>query len=512
MNYWIYIQCFICLSICLYLKGDTKMTQICLTSSASLTGLSTTLAVPQLVRRKPSGRYTVRYRQRGSMIPMLSLGLKTTNRNEAINRMTTITEAAKLFLLDNPKATPKEFNERLKDVAEALLTDDARSYWSHEGDIDTLGDLTGALRSLSLGQLSVAHQVAIRNALEVLQAGSERVQHGDPSALIGVLEGLKGLKDDGDIANNVITNSKDPKATWASIVEDCLAEKRLTIRESSVKDLESSLRTVSKYILESDFMSRQVWLSVRDAMLADGLAISSVNKFLTKARMVIEYALMNQKVPLGRNPIERIKMREPQGKRKAFSEEQLKALVVASRHLMEPHRRSLVALGAITGARIGELVQLTPSDVVTIDGTVYIDINDNDAKTLKNANSKRLVPLCDGLYGFSLADFMEDVKSLTSTDSTASTTSTICKVTRDRASKWFNEEFVKATLGDVEGLVFHSFRHAMATQCKAHGVSEVDAGSILGHKSQSITYGLYGKGQALGRLKGAMETLKDGHS
>lgn len=473
--------------------------------------LALSLARPQLVRRCVSGRYTVRYRLRGVNIPLVSLSLRTANRREALLSMNMISDAARLFLLDKPDATPAELNARLKEVAETLLTDAASDYWSSNGSIDHLGDLTGALRSLSLQRLTMEQQIALSGALKVIQAAEQRVHCGDPQPLIDVITSTASTAISTEIKQSVVS-------LWSSLVDDCITEKRLTLKESSVKDLVSSLRTITAFIPESatghtlgdaskasdDILSRPMWLKVRDDMVNAGLAVGTINKCLTKASMVIEYALLNRKLTTGSNPIKRMKLKAVETNRKPFSAAQLASLGLALRNIKEPHRRSLVGLGLVTGARIGELVQLRPSDVVTIDGVVYIDINDNDGKSLKNANSKRLVPLTDGLYGFSLPTFLEDVK--TAEDASQ----TLCKVTRDSASKWFNEVFVSTVLGDAShssGLTFHSLRHSMATECKAAGVSEIDAGSILGHKAQSITYGLYGKTQALGRLVKALGRL-----
>lgn len=453
----------------------------------------------------------MRYRLKGSTVPLVSLSLITTNRSEAIDRMNELSNAAKYFLLDDPTASPELLNAHLKSIAESLLMDDARAYWSHDGSVDTLGDLTGHLRTLALGSLNVDQHKALLKALEVVSAANERVSTGNAKPLVDLIDSLGAplgapvsiLNDSPEGQPTSFHAGAPSLASWETLVNDCIAEKQLTLREASIKDLTSSLRTVSKFLAESnDYMSRPVWLSVRDAMASDGLSPVTINKCLTKASMVISYALMNGQVT-GRNPIERMKLKAPEGNRKPFSEAQLNTLGNALGDLKEPHRRSLVALGLLTGARIGELVQVTPSDVVTIDGQVFLDINDDGDKTLKNANSKRLVPLIDGLYGVSMGQLMEDVKHAEEAGQT------LCKVTRDSASKWFNEVFVKATLADhEEGLVFHSLRHSMATQCKARGVSEVDAGSILGHKAQSITYGLYGKTQALGRLVDALKLLK----
>ncbi|MCV5950046.1 integrase, partial [Escherichia coli] len=49
-------------------------------------------------------------------------------------------------------------------------------------------------------------------------------------------------------------------------------------------------------------------------------------------------------------------------------------------------------------------------------------------------------------------------------------------------------------------------RHWLATRMKERGVNLVDAQGILGHSSQSITYDLYGKGHAVGRLAEVLKT------
>ncbi len=74
-------------------------------------------------------------------------------------------------------------------------------------------------------------------------------------------------------------------------------------------------------------------------------------------------------------------------------------------------KRWALSLGVLTGARIGEIYQLTQGDVKQVEGITVIDINkDEQDKTLKNDFSVRQVPLVDGAYGFSLAAFLEWVE------------------------------------------------------------------------------------------------------
>ncbi|MEQ9745855.1 tyrosine-type recombinase/integrase [Pectobacterium actinidiae] len=55
-----------------------------------------------------------------------------------------------------------------------------------------------------------------------------------------------------------------------------------------------------------------------------------------------------------------------------------------------------------------------------------------------------------------------------------------------------------------EDVYLHSLRHSLTGKLKAAGVPLTDAQGILGHRSQSITYDLYGKGHVIGRLNDAL--------
>ena len=54
--------------------------------------------------------------------------------------------------------------------------------------------------------------------------------------------------------------------------------------------------------------------------------------------------------------------------------------------------------------------------------------------------------------------------------------------------KWFPEIGVKTSKKS-----FHSLRHTFANELKQSGVNEQVASELIGHATQSITYGRYGK-------------------
>ncbi|HCS3213154.1 TPA: integrase, partial [Shigella flexneri] len=309
---------------------DTRLTQINLLS----------VAKPQLVRRA-NGRYTIRFRLKGQTTPFLSVSTRSTDRRVATMRQRELAATAKAFMLDRPEVSLQELTEHLRSMAEQFLTDASDDYWNGL-EVATLVDEKSNLKELAATQaLSLDQQKGIRLALEVLTAAQQRVDTGDTSGLIKLIDD-NNLTDDstiGDstsILNNeqgdrpaVFTQERQSSVVFSSLVSSLLAEKVQTLKTSSYKDLSSSLNTVSRFLPEDmDLMSRSGWLAVRDSMLASEVRPSTINKLLTKAKMCLDYGLMNGQLE-GRNPIERMKLtKDIDSKRRAFTDEEPERLLV----------------------------------------------------------------------------------------------------------------------------------------------------------------------------------------
>ncbi|WP_332461059.1 site-specific integrase [Escherichia coli] len=492
---------------------DTRLTQINLLS----------VAKPQLVRRA-NGRYTIRFRLKGQTTPFLSVSTRSTDRRVATMRQRELAATAKAFMLDRPEVSLQELTEHLRSMAEQFLTDASDDYWNGL-EVATLVDEKSNLKELAATQaLSLDQQKGIRLALEVLTAAQQRVDTGDTSGLIKLIDD-NNLTDDstiGDstsILNNeqgdrpaVFTQERQSSVVFSSLVSSLLAEKVHTLKTSSYKDLSSSLNTVSRFLPEDmDLMSRSGWLAVRDSMLASEVRPSTINKLLTKAKMCLDYGLMNGQLE-GRNPIERMKLtKDIDSKRRAFTDEELERLLVRveseyqftrhTAHTTSEARRWASLVSVVTGARSAEVCHLTKRDIVTLDnGLVCIDINeDGDGKSVKNKHSVRLVPLTDGACGLDLKSFLEWVDMQPDEGP-------LFGMTPSAYSSWFNSRVLTEALGDSQDVSLHSLRHWLATRMKERGVNLVDAQGILGHSSQSITYDLYGKGHAVQRLAEVLKT------
>ncbi|ENJ2841880.1 site-specific integrase [Escherichia coli] len=513
---------------------DTRLTQTTPCSHSQINLLS--VAKPQLVRRA-NGRYTIRFRLKGQTIPFLSVSTRSTDRRVATMRQRELAATAKSFMLDRPDVSLQELTEHLRSMAEQFLTDASDDYWNGL-EVATLVDEKSNLKELAATQaLSLDQQKGIRLALEVLTAAQQRVDTGDTSSLIKLIGGGVSQLTDGDdnnltnnsticdstlilrneqgVSTEVFTQERQPEVaicSFSELVSSLLAEKVQTLKSSSYKDLSSSLNTVSRFLPEDmDLMSRSEWLAVRDAMLASEVRPSTINKLLTKAKMCLDYGLMNGQLE-GRNPIERMKLtKDTDSKRRAFTDEELERLLVRveseyqftrhTAHTTSEARRWASLVSVVTGARSAEVCHLTKRDVVTLDnGLVCIDINeDGDGKSVKNKHSVRLVPLTDGACGLDLKSFLEWVDMQPDEGP-------LFGMTPSAYSSWFNSRVLTEALPDAENVSLHSLRHWLATRMKERGVNLVDAQGILGHSSQSITYDLYGKGHAVGRLADVLKT------
>ncbi|MFY2164551.1 site-specific integrase [Escherichia coli] len=500
---------------------DTRLTQISLLS----------VAKPQLVRRA-NGRYTIRFRLKGATTPFLSVSTRSTDRRVATMRQRELAATAKAFMLDKPDVSLQELTAHLRSMAEQFLTDASDDYWNGL-EVATLVDEKSNLKELAATQaLSLDQQKGIRLALEVLTAAQRRVDTGDTSGLIDIVmnnptdysticDSMAILSNEQGVSPEVFTQERQPEVaiadqpaicSFSELVSSLLAEKVQTLKTSSYKDLSSSLNTVSRFLPEDmDLMSRSEWLAVRDSMLAAEVRPSTINKLLTKAKMCLDYGLMNGQLE-GRNPIERMKLtKDIDSKRRAFTDEELERLLVRveseyqftrhTAHTTSEARRWASLVSVVTGARSAEVCHLTKRDIVTLDnGLVCIDINeDGEGKSVKNKHSVRLVPLTDGACGLDLKSFLEWVDMQPDEGP-------LFGMTPSAYSSWFNSRVMTEALGDATDVSLHSLRHWLATRMKERGVNLVDAQGILGHSSQSITYDLYGKGHAVGRLAEVLKT------
>lgn len=142
--------------------------------------------------------------------------------------------------------------------------------------------------------------------------------------------------------------------------------------------------------------------------ITEGRKPLTINKLLTQLSTVMDWAKNNGHIERAFDKGLKIE-RGAESERKPFSGDQVATIMAYANGLpADDWKRWALSLGVLTGARIGELYQLTQADVKQIGEVTVIDINkDEQGKTLKNDFSVRQVPLVDGVHGFSLGAFLE---------------------------------------------------------------------------------------------------------
>lgn len=456
--------------------------------------LACQLAAPWVYRR--NGVYYLRLRPSGTSKQSLTLSLRTKSRDAAMQRTRRIQAVLHKFHLDRPDDTWEVLAVPLRELAEDTLMETIRLEERETLALvyaDILEDLghIGATQPLTADQYK-----AFRCSTRLVQAAQERLLTGSPNALGDLIVELDEFVSEAPKGQPVEVPQGNPEEMpFSRLSALYLAEQEDKMRPNSLREIRSACKTLGACLLDAEGREVDLKTHTREHMvslkakLVEGRKPMTVNKLLTRLSVILTWAVDSGYLKQTYHKGLKISKGAESG-RKAFSEEQLATLMGAMGVLPEDSwKRWAMALGVITGARIGEVYQLTKKDIRKVGDTVVVDINDNEGKTLKNTYSRRVVPLIDGALGFDLQAFLRYVEG--------------CEDKLfDRAAHNFTR-VLNETLRDVlrvesgEGLTYHSLRHSMASRLKRRGVAVSVAQDILGHSSQTITFDLYGGEQNL---------------
>lgn len=468
------------------------------------------LAKPWVYRRQ--GRYTLRVRLQGSCTDSVQLSLRTTDRPTAMTIAKHLLSTLRTFHLDNPEATWEQLRERLKDIAEDALA--TGSVWDRDdmGLGQVYSDLRDDLHEIARTvPLTVPQAKAVTAGARVLQAAEARLQ-GDLEGLVGVIEELTGpYEPDTNIQPSVSLSVRAPQGThqapsttvsertFRTLADLYINERKDDLAPATMKNMKATCRVLSALLgdLDLEHHTRAHMVALREQLLV-GRKPSSVNKMLTQLSTVMTWAVSNAYISKSFDKKLQI-AKGTDSERQAFSPDQIATLMAHANGLPATSwRRWALSLGVVTGARIGELHQLTSKDLVEdAQGVLVMDINTNDGKTVKNKFSIRKVPVV-AAYGL-------DLKALKAFIETAD--GGLFKMSSSGFTSMLNQ-LLRDVLGTEAntGLSFHSIRHHFSGALKA---AEVHAGTVqelLGHSSGTLAFDLYGSSRSvqIGRLVEAL--------
>ncbi|MBB5372287.1 site-specific integrase [Acidocella aromatica] len=167
----------------------------------------------------------------------------------------------------------------------------------------------------------------------------------------------------------------------------------------------------------------------------------------------------------------------------------------------------LPLLGLYHGNRLEEFAQLRRSDVGQEDGVWFLNITDEDGRSIKNEQSRRKVPLHSELMRMGFLQYVEAT----------------APAPKDSLFPELKPEGVDSKLGYKitkqftryrqiigvyrKGLNYHSFRHGVTTKLYAADVNEGWIDLLTGHEGGGESRKRYLKGVPMPKLKEAIEKV-----
>jgi len=472
------------------------------------------LATPWVYRRQ--GRYTLRIRPLGSKATC-TLSLKTIHRQTAVTIAKHLLTTLRTFHLDQPEATWDQLRERLKEIAEgALATGSAWDPYDPVSASPAYGGMGLVYSEIRRDLDEIACTVplnsdqakAVMMGTRIMSAAEERT-HGSLGEIVEIIEEMKhasdmllpvslsvlaseGAPENSPDATPVVTH------TFEYLSALYMTERKGDLTGSTLKNLSASCRTISGLLGDLDLKThtRADLIELRER-LKEGRQVSTVNKLLTHLSTVLGWAVANAYLERAYDKKLQI-LKGSESQRKEFSPEQVATLMAYANGLpTDSWQRWALSLGAVTGARIGEIFQLTSADITEVQGVLVMDINTNDGKTIKNNFSIRKVPVVSA-YGLDLEALKVFVKAANGklfNRSSSGFTSMLNQLIRDVLGTETNT-----------GLSFHSLRHHLSGSLKEAEVSQGTVQEILGHSSGSLAFDLYGAGRGVqvGRMAEAL--------
>lgn len=169
----------------------------------------------------------------------------------------------------------------------------------------------------------------------------------------------------------------------------------------------------------------------------------------------------------------------------------------------EPSKFWIPLIACFTGMRQSEIAQLDSDEIINMDGTWCIDVNDRGDKRLKNGNAKRIVPLHPILADSGLVAFAERRRGL--------------KLFEDvkpykgkyghQVSKYFAKYLDSIGVGG-DGQTFHGIRHSVITKFWSAGIPEAHTAAVVGHqRGERESYTRYAKKTDIRPLLRAVEAI-----
>lgn len=198
------------------------------------------------------------------------------------------------------------------------------------------------------------------------------------------------------------------------------------------------------------------------------------------------------------NPFESHDLREKLSteikERKAFTIAEIKDI---HQKADDENLRNMIKIGAYTGMRIEELFKIKKSDIEKQENILFFNIS-----RAKTKAGRRKVPIHSHIE-----NLIEHYQKNNPNDEYLFPSPAGNKYGNrsDALSKRFGRH--KTTLGFGSEYVFHSLRKSLITELQRNNVDPLTITSVVGHKTNSITFDIYSAGPSLIQKSDAIESL-----
>lgn len=198
------------------------------------------------------------------------------------------------------------------------------------------------------------------------------------------------------------------------------------------------------------------------------------------------------------NPFESHDLREKLSteikERKAFTIAEIKDI---HQKADDENLRNMIKIGAYTGMRIEELFKIKKSDIEKQENILFFNIS-----RAKTKAGRRKVPIHSHIE-----NLIEHYQKNNPNDEYLFPSPAGNKYGNrsDTLSKRFGRH--KTALGFGSEYVFHSLRKSLITELQRNNVDPLTITSVVGHKTNSITFDIYSAGPSLKQKSDAIESL-----
>ena len=269
------------------------------------------------------------------------------------------------------------------------------------------------------------------------------------------------------------------------------------------------------FALRPEFKGKTLKQVVESGGTYKTITAVTVNNRLRKLTAFMNWCKANGNIE--ENPLAGLKVMTGSAKeaRLSFDQHDLTALLDQQQLLKEglkhPWRYWLPLLGRATGARLEEICQLRVDDFIEQQGIPCIRIDDSrEGQNLKNASSRRILPLHPALIDLGLLQHVESVKA-TGAGRIFPELEAVRGKLGHAPSKWFGR--YKTRLGITNPRkTFHSFRHTLIDDLRDAGVQDSLIKRIAGHEDGAVTFSIYGSRSPLRAMAEALMRIHLDHA